>query len=146
MTYMLRESDKHFLWALFNATGIIIFWKGIWESIGTIPILGDPWVDLFIGLTMITLSGIIFQQFDPFGGLERGVNSILHHVHTHPKKHEFTIHYYDRFKDKEVWVNADKIRRIEKNMLSLHEHGKEIFIPIHRVRAIMRNKKEIWRL
>lgn len=65
---MLRETDKHFLLSMFIATGMILFWKGLWEGVGSLPVLDNAWVDLFIGAVMLTLSGVIFSEFDPLGG------------------------------------------------------------------------------
>ncbi|MBW2965082.1 DUF504 domain-containing protein [Candidatus Woesearchaeota archaeon] len=142
---MLRESDKHFLWSLFGAVGIILFWKGIWEGVGGLPLLESGWVSLFVGLVILTFSGIIFREFDPLGGVEKGVMKILHSVHEHPQKHEFTIHYYDKIKKKNVEVSAKDIKRIEKNMLCIHEKDGEKFIPIHRVMAVHRKGEAIWK-
>ena len=83
---MLREQDKHFLWSLLAAMGIIFVWKGLWEGLYEIPYLGDPWVALFVGLTMLTLSGLIFREFDPLGSLDKSVNKITTHVKNHPLK------------------------------------------------------------
>ena len=144
--YKLRESDRHFLWSIFGAAGIILFWKGIWEGIGSLPLLENPWVSLFVGLVVLTFSGIIFREFDPLGGVEKGTLKILHHVHSHPKKKEFSIRYYDRVQKKEISVNAKHIRHIEKNMLAMHQKGREVFIPMHRIRAVHRKGEDIWRM
>jgi len=143
--YQLRESDKHFLWSLLGATGIIFFWRGIWEGFGALPILEEPFVSLFIGLAILTFSGIILKEFDPLGGLEQGTLKILNSVQAHPQRNEFRIRYLDKVRKKEIEFKAAQIRRIEKNIIHIHERGKEIFIPIHRVRAIHRNGKRVWR-
>ncbi|MBS3122745.1 DUF504 domain-containing protein [Candidatus Woesearchaeota archaeon] len=142
----MRESDKHFLWSLYYAVGIILIWKGVWEGIGSLPLLELPFVSLFVGLVMLTFSGLLMREFDPLGGLEKGVQNMLHGIHHHPQKEEFTISYFDNKKNKEVKIEAHKLKLIEKNVLSFHEHGKEIFIPMHRIRRIHRKGKEVWRL
>lgn len=142
---LLRESDKHFLWTLFSLVAVILLWKGIWEGIGSLPIIGNVWVSLFLGLIMLTFTGLIYQS-DPLGGLERGTMAALNNAHTHPQRHEFTVRYYDRLNKKEREISVKDIKRIEKNVLTIHDRGREIFIPVHRVRAIHRKGKPIWKL
>ena len=92
----LREQDRHFLWSLYSAVAIIFIWKGLWEGIYEIPYFGDPFVFLFIGLAMLTFSGVIFREFDPLGGLEKSIDKVLHLVYNHPHKEDFQIKYYDK--------------------------------------------------
>ncbi len=146
MAFKLRETDRHFLLSLVAATGVILFWKGLWDGVGSLWILQSPWVDLFVGLAILTFSGLIFAQFDPLGGIEGGVMSAVQKIAVHPRKHEFIIKYYDNIQKKDIEISAKNIRQIEKNILSLHEKGKEIFIPLHRVKSIHRFGKTIWRL
>jgi len=142
----MSESDKHFLWSLAGATGVILFWKGIWEGVGGLPIIASPWVSLFLGLVILTFSGLIFREFDPLGGIEKGVLKVLSDVQHHPKKHEFHIIYFDSIQKKNVKFMASDIRHIEKNSMSVHEKGREIFIPIHRVLEIHRNGEIVWKV
>jgi len=141
----LRESDKHFLIALVAATGIILFWKGIWEGVGSLPFLEQPWMSLAVGLAILVFSGVFFREFDPLGGLEKSVLKVIHSVHTHPRKEEFTIKYHDAVKRKDIEIQGHKIKKIEQNILSVHEKGREIFVPIHRIRCIHRKGEEIWK-
>jgi hypothetical protein len=143
---VMRESDKHFLWSMLGATGIILFWRGLWEGIGSLPLLESPWVSLFIGLLILTLSGMIFQQFDPMGGIDKGALQTIHSVHHHPQRHEFTMKYYDNLQKKVVDIAVHDIKHIERNVLTIHSKGKEIFVPIHRIREIHRNGKIFWKL
>lgn len=144
----LREQDKHFLWSLVAAAGVIFVWKGLWEGLYEIPYLDSPWVALFIGLTMLTLSGLIFKEFDPLGSLEKSTKKKILSVYNHPQKKEFQIKYYDKIKKKKVLVEADKIKRIEKNSLIFinAKDKKEIFIPTHRITEILHNGEVYWRL
>ena len=150
--YQVRESDKHFLWSLLGAVGIILFWRGIWASIDVFwEISGWEWIatpalSLFLGLAVLTFSGLIFREFDPLGGLEKGVKDILHTIQTHPEKSDFKVIYYDNLKKKDVHIKADDIKSIEKNMLLIHEAGREVFIPIHKVKAIHKKDKVFWRM
>ena len=142
----ITETDKHYLFSLLYATGIILFWRGIWEGFGALPILEEPFVSLFIGLAILTFSGIIFKEFDPFGGLEKSTLRIMHAIHHHPQRKKFTIFYHDRFKKKNIGMKASSIHNIEKNVISFRIQGKEIFIPVHRVRELQKSGKIIWRL
>ena len=144
--YQLHESDKHFLLSLLVASGIIIFWKGIWEGVGALPIIENPWVDLFIGLVILTFTQVIFREFDPLGGLEKGTLKVIHNVHHHPEKEKYSIRYYDSIKRKEIEFSAKDLRHIEKNTLAVHEKGREIFIPIHRIRSVYREGHVVWKL
>lgn len=144
---MLRETDKHFLVSMFVVTGVILFWKGIWEGPGYLPVLNNPWVDLFIGAVILTVSGMIFSsEYDPLGGLEKGALKMINSVHNHPQKHEFSIKYFDNKKNAVIELQAKGIKQIEKNMIIFHDKEKEIFIPVHRLRSVHRGGKTIWKL
>lgn len=144
----IREQDKHFLWSLFAAIGVIFVWKGLWEGIYEIPYIGDPWVALFIGLTMLTFSGLIFREFDPLGGVEKSVKSTVEKIKKHPKKEDFLLKYYDKSTKKEMAVNAKDFKRMEENMLIFKHKTKkqEVFIPLQRITEIIHNGNTYWRL
>lgn len=145
---VLREQDKHFLWSLLAAAGVIFVWKGLWEGLYEIPYFGDPWVALFVGLTMLTFSGIVFREFDPLGNIDKSVYKILRFVENHPEKRLFKIKYYDKIKKKEMIIEAEEIRRVEKGTLIIKdvEGNKEFFIPAHRVTEVIYKGKTYWRL
>jgi len=143
---MMRESDKHFLFAMYSATAIILFWKGVWEGVGSLPFLENPWFSLFVGAVMLTISGTILREFDPLGGLEKGALKILNYVNNHPQKHQFTVKYLDKKFGKNRTIRGKTIKHIEKNIISIHEGNKEIFVPIHRVMSVHQNGKMIWKL
>lgn len=144
---MLRETDKRFMQAMFIGTAIILYWRGVWEGVGELPLLENPWVSLFVGAFLLTITGVLFsEQFDPFGGIEAGILKTLHHIHNHPKKEEFQLKYYDGVSKKEKIVEAQKIKHIEKNIIAFHEKDREVFIPIHRLRSIHRNNQIVWKL
>ncbi|HLD72214.1 MAG TPA: hypothetical protein VJA23_01375 [Candidatus Nanoarchaeia archaeon] len=130
---------KKYFWSLFGVLGIVFFWAGIWDGVGGLPYISIPWVSLLVGLAIILFSGLIFKQIDPFGGEEiTKISDALHQVHLHPLKQEFTIHYYDKIKKKNILVSAEKLDRIEKEtFLVLKQADREFFIPFNRV-------KEIW--
>lgn len=144
--YHLSESDKHFALAMIGATGVILFWKGIWEGIGSLPIIENVWVSLFVGLVILTFSGILFKEFDVLGGLDKSITRTLHFVHSHPQRHQFTIQYYDKLQKKEKEIKAQDIIQIEKGTLAVHENGREIFLPFHRIRSVKKNSTIFWKL
>ncbi len=145
---MLREQDKHFLWSLYSAIAVIFVWKGVWDGIYEIPYFGDPFIFLFIGLSMLTFSGLIFNEFDPLGGLEKAVTKIIRKIESHPQKQLFQISYYDKHLKQKQTISADQITRMEKDALVIkhQRRAEELFIPIHRLREINFNGERFWRL
>lgn len=158
---MLREQDKHFLASLYAAAGVIFAWKGVWEGIYEIPVIGgfscpnfailanmegcSSLVFLFIGFAMLTLSGSIFSEFDPLGGIEKAVQKRLKEIINHPQKVSFSIIYHDKFQKKDVVVPADKIIAVEESTIVLSQGKNEVFIPTHRLKSIQLNGEDYWR-
>ena len=131
---------------MFGAVGVIAFWAGIWEGIAGMPYLENPWISLVVGLTMLSFSGLIFQQFDPLEMIAKRVSDILYKVQIHPQKHEFLIKYHDKIKKKHVLLKAKELKGIDNGFL-IFIHGKEeVFVPIHRVTEILHNSKTFWKL
>lgn len=145
---VLREQDKHFLWSLYSAVAVIFTWKGIWSAIYEIPYVGDPFIFLFIGFAILTFSGLIFNEFDPLGGLEKAVDKVTRMVRAHPQKKDFVLTYYDKYQKQEVYIPAMQIVKMEKDVLVTRhpQKAEEIFIPIHRIREIRFQGKRYWRL
>ena len=98
----LREQDKHFLASLYSAAAIIFVWKGLWEGLYELPYIGDAFVALFVGFTMLIFSGLIFKEFDPLGGLEQAVLKKLDIVIHSPEKGNFVLNIIKEAEDKEV--------------------------------------------
>jgi len=48
---------ENFLLLLFAATGVIFFWRGIWEMTYDIAYLKEPWVTLVIGVVILAITG-----------------------------------------------------------------------------------------
>ena len=148
----LREQDRHFLSSLYAAVAVIFTWKGLWEGIYVLPVvgdyLGDPFVFLFLGLAMLTLSGLIFREFDPLGSVEKAERRVLQKVFHHPQKKEFSVKYLDKKLKKEVLVPAARLRSLEKGALVVVFPGKlrETFIPLHRITEVLQRGKRYWRL
>ncbi len=158
---VLREQDKHFLSSLYIAIAIIFTWKGIWDGLYEVPFLGNlncptllqletctPLVFLFLGFAMLTISGLIFKEFDPLGGIQKAVSKTMHSIQMHHQKEHFQFKYHDKNLKKDVIVPAKWVRKIEKGALVIVPPRKkqEIFIPIHRVTEILYNGKRYWRL
>jgi uncharacterized coiled-coil protein SlyX len=62
--FKITPKDKKFLFALVGAIGVVFFWYGMWGVIENIPIINNPFVASFIGLLILTLSGIIYSQIE----------------------------------------------------------------------------------
>ena len=145
---VLREQDKHFLASVYSAAALIFVWKGLWEGLYELPYVGDPFVALFVGFTMLLFSGLIFKEFDPLGGVEKAVTSILEKVIKHPDKRKFEVRYHDKVQKKDVSIPAQAIHRIEKGALVVADPVKktELFIPLHRITEVRYEGKQYWRL
>src|SRR3989344_5995610 len=152
---MLHEQDKHFLSSLYIAIAVILTWKGLWSCIYEIPFIANlecnilgpycgSFVFLFLGFSMLTLSGAIFKEFDPLGGIQKAVNKTLHSVQAHHDKKNFEFKYYDKAQKKDVKIPAPWVKKIEKGALVVvPPHQKqELFIPVHRVTEVLYKGKQ----
>ncbi len=142
---MNLEKVKHLFWAFFSAVGVIAFWAGVWDGLGNLSYLEYPWVSLVAGLAMLSVSGFFFKEFDPLGQAEKTVNDLMRKISSHPQKHEFHLRYHDRIKRKDVLYHAKYLAKVEKGFLVFLHKGKEIFVPIHRVREVLHKGKSYWR-
>lgn len=136
---------KEYFWYIFGVIGVVFFWAGVWDGVGYLPYLENPWISLAVGLTLLTLSGLIFKGRNPFWGGGQTIAPVLHSVHAHPRRHEFHIKYRDNLQKRELLLRADKIKRIEKGFLITLERGRESFIPFHRVTEVLHNGKTHWK-
>lgn len=119
-----------------------MFWAGVWDGLGTLPYLGNPLISLGVGLFILIVSGLIFKELNPFGKGGKKMIIAVHKVHNHPKKHQFHLKYFDKIKKKHLLISARKLKNIEKDSyLILKEAGKELFIPVHRVKEILHHGK-----
>ena len=145
--YKLSESDKHYLLALVVLTGIIFFWRGLWDVASFIPVVENPFVSLFIGLTIITLTGVIFKEFDPFAAKLEKTMEILRELesHKHDKSKNYKIKYFDDASQKHYFIPHHKIKRIENNFIVIEQKGKDVFIPVHKIHEIHQHDKAIWK-
>jgi len=144
--YKLREEDRQFLYSLLYATGIILFWRGIWEVSYEIPLLKNVYFVLFVGLFILTITGYMYREFDPFSQRARKVSKLLHDVVTMSKRGDLhEIYYYDDIGGHEHKLLPHKIRKIEHDFIVFEEKGHEVFIPLHRLTRIHKGKQQIWK-
>jgi len=140
------EEIKKYFWYIFGMIGVVFFWAGTWDGLGYIhPIISNPWLSLVLGITMLSLSGVIFKDANPLWEVEKPVKSEARKVHRHPQKDEFHFKYEDRIKNKELLFHAEKLKRVEKEFLVFLDKGKEVFVPLHRVTEILRKRKTHWK-
>ncbi len=137
---------RQYFWYIFGIMGVVFFWVGIWDGLGSLPYLQHPLISLAIGIVMLTASGFIFRGVSPLWGKGNKAEAVLHRVHSHPLRHEFHIKYYDKLNKKHLLLQAEHIKKIEKGFLILLEKGKERFVPTHRVTEILRKGKTHWKV
>ncbi len=77
---------------------------------------------------------------------EKRIHIEMNKIHHHPHKHEFNIKFHDRMKGKDILHEAKNLKNIEKGFLIFVEkEGKELFVPIHRVKEILHKGKSYWK-
>lgn len=134
------EQAKYYFWYIFGVMGIVFFWAGVWDGIGSLPFIKNPLISFILGLLILTLSGIVFKEFDPLKEAEKTITNIMEEIHNHEQKQEFHIKYNDKIKQKEIIYPANSLKKIEKGFLVLiDQEKKEIFIPLHRITEVLRN-------
>lgn len=144
--YTLREEDKQFLSSLLYATGIILFWRGIWEVSYDIPLLRSPAFSLATGLLIITLTGYLYREFDPLSQRLHRIGRLLHDVVTRSKQGEpHEIYYYDQIGKHHHKLMPHKITKIEHDFVIFEEKGHEVFIPMHRIMRVHKGNQVIWK-
>ena len=141
-----EEQSRHYFWFFFGVMGVVFFWAGTWDGLGTLPYLENPWISLSIGLIMVLLSKTVFAQVDPVKKAEEAAQAVLQQIHLHPRKHEFHIKYHDKISQKELLIRGDKFKSLEKGFLLLEGKGQEEFIPIHRVTEVLHQGKTYQKL
>lgn len=143
---VMRETDKHYLLSLLYGAGIILFWRGIWEASDTLPLIRNPYVSFFVGLSIITFTGVIYWQFDPLGNKMSRTLRYMHDLLQETKRGEkYLLHYFDNVTKKHHIIRAETVHHIEHHYLVTREQGKEKFYPLHRITHIKKNGKVVWR-
>jgi hypothetical protein len=133
---------QQYFWSLFGVLGIVMFWAGIWDGVGSLYYLQPPLVSLAFGLFILIVSGVIFKELNPFGKSGKKMIVAIHKVRTHSKRHQFHFKYFDKIKNKYLLISASKLKTIEKDAyLILKDGGKEVIIPVHRVKGILHQGK-----
>ncbi len=141
------DETKRYLWYFLGILGIVFFWAGIWDGIGGLLYLKNPWISLIIGLILLSLSKIIFKEANPFGDdSEKTIHQIIKKVRGHPDRHRFHIKYTDHIRGKEQTMGMKNLKELEKNFLVFLDKEKEVFIPLHRITAVTHKGKYHWRL
>lgn len=133
---------KRYFWNVLGVIGVVFFWAGIWDGLGNLGYLVNPWASLITGALLLLVSTLVFKKIS-LKMTEMPILSLIYRVHKHPKKHEFHIKYYDKLKRKHFIFPASEIKRIEKSFLILKKKQKEFFIPVHRVAGIL-HKGKLW--
>ena len=144
---MVTAQDiKKYFWFIFGIMGVVFFWVGIWDGLGSLPYLENPIISFIVGILMLSMSRFIFKDADPFGGrTKKEIEVVLHKLNKHPLKHEFHIKYEDKIKKKKVSLKASKIKEVGKDFLIFIDKGKEIFVPLHRITEIKHKQKTHWK-
>ncbi len=132
-----REDYQRYFWYFFGVLGVVLFWAGVWDGVGHLGFLKDPFFSLVVGLILLFVGGII-RKTDNVNQQELITHNVLREVHHHPRKQEFHVKYFDKMKKKEILIGGEQLHRLEKGFLVLLEKGgKELFVPIHRVTEVL---------
>src|ERR1041385_8606320 len=132
--YHLHEEDRQFLYSLLYATGIILFWRGIWEVSAQLPLLKNIYFSLFVGLFILTITGYMYREFDPFSQRLHKISKTLHDVVSLAKQGQLhEIYYYDEVGKQDYKLHAHKVRRVDHNFIVVEDKGRELFIPLTRI-------------
>ncbi len=137
---------KTYFWYVFGILGVVLFWIGVWDGVGGLPYLTNPWISMAIGLVMFAFSKKLFKEGGLLAGEKKPVEEILHQVRLHPQKQEFHIKYLDHFKKKHLFLHGKKLHRLEKGFAVFIDEGKELFVPMHRVVEVLQKGKTHWKV
>lgn len=143
--YTITDEDKAYLLILVYLVAIVLFWRGIWEASLEVPIIRNPWVSVFLGLFILTMTGYIFKEFDPLSQKMSKLTKSLHNlIGEIGRGVPVQIHYFDNLKKKHMQLETRKIKRIENNFVVFEEDGREHFLPVHRITKVHHKGKVIW--
>ncbi|MEW5896212.1 MAG: RNA repair domain-containing protein [Nanoarchaeota archaeon] len=137
---------KHYLLNLYEITGLILIWAGIWDGFGNIGILNNNLFSIFLAIVMLALIGIIFKKAQPLplAVEHKKVHDVINKINRHPEKYTFSLRYRDQIRQKPVHLSAKNLHKIEKDFIIFTEQGRELFIPVHRVGAVFHKGKLHW--
>jgi len=60
------------------------------------------------------------------------------------KVEDYVLFYYDRVEDKLMELKLVEVDKVEEGFLILMKEGKEINIPLHRIKKVKKAGKIIW--
>lgn len=144
--YRFREEDKKYLYALLYATGIILFWRGIWEVSYEIPLLENVYFVLFVGLFILTITGLIYREFDVLGQRVYNLSKLFDDVIIDKSRGVFyDIYWFDEFKGHEHRMHSKHLRKVEMEFLVIESKGHDAFIPLSRITKITKSGTTIWK-
>ena len=144
MTFSKEDLRKYLLY-IFGVTGVVFFWAGIWDGVGNISYLANPLVSLVVGITLMTIGGIIFKDTSPFWTKGDKREGLLKKIRHHQKKHEFEVRYHDRSLGKEIAFLGKHLSDVEKGFVVLLRGSEEIFVPLERVTEIKHKGETRWK-
>ncbi|MBW3003911.1 DUF504 domain-containing protein [Candidatus Woesearchaeota archaeon] len=144
--YYVTERDKQILRALMIGTGVILFWRGVWQIADEIPILSNNYVSLFVGLVILLFSGVIFEEFGAKEKIYVATKFVRGLLNKHSKKKhsEFTVFFHDKLHKKIRKFKLHDVKNIEKDMIIIKFKNREFFVPGHRINKILRGKEVLW--
>ena len=129
-----KEDLKKAGYSMLGFIGIVLFFDGVYNGIGGLPIIENWYVCLTIGLTMLVCSGSIYKLSATFESIEEMTTNVIKEIHAHPERHEFHIIYDDKVAQKKIPLHALKIKRIEKGFIVFQgEQGQDVYIPLNRI-------------
>lgn len=103
------------VYALIGAIGIILLWKGVWETAEYYPVLFGP-VSFLVGLILLLLTGLLVSFF--IG------DSIILSGLTHQKKLVEKTENELRSETINLQMLLERLDSIEKKLERLHVHGR----------------------
>ena len=74
------------------------------------------------------------------------IHALLNKIKYSPgeRPEEYTLFYYDRIEGKLKRLELKRVKKIEGNFLVLEQEGKEINIPLHRIKKVKKKGEIIW--
>lgn len=96
------------IYALIGGVGIVLFWRGVWHTADTLPVINNSWVSLIAGSGILLITGIFVSAFV-------GSRLILTGIRGEKKMTEKT--------KEEIEAEDSEIHKLE---ITLHKVEKEI--------------------
>jgi hypothetical protein len=145
MSYENRENIKRYFQVLVYLTGIIIFWRGLWDLAAQTPYIENPYVSMVVGLLILTLSGYIYYEAAFMRKGTHRYNTLKAAVEQARGEKGWTLKYYDDLSEEDKTVRATYIHKIEKSTIVLRKGNREEFVPLHRLTLIKDKNRIVWK-